>query len=513
MGRTMKRLAALGIMLLACAAGSVKAEISVSASTESARTGESVDILVEAGDGAATVTYTLTRDGNAVFSGKEDTHFRAAFRPREEGTYLLEARVAYEDGRTETGKTQIPVSGTAEQPQGPDVIYSQKDGSWKDKAYGKSELDNAGCAIFTLSHALQRMGWTGEDIEPAKLAETYRKCYTKNGTANARLIYQASLVYGYTINNNLIKQAAQLKEGLENGDLYSFGIVNGHIALMDGIDSGAQKVRIVDSAPSATFERIRKGSIFYLRDGEYIEATDPGEIPGARYYFESGYYGGMSYYMDLSYCARRGGRLIRPTWLYYNGPEGKIGATPVEIGIGESRIIVNGREITAATRDLRWGDGEKPRLAIVTEKKNIRLNSEAGTRVGTAAPCRILPVLREEEDRVYVIDEETRGFVLKSQVELAEAPDGDITKGIISVNGSTSGRAQVKLRFGPSEKQKVMATWKTGTEVTVLGWQDDFWQVEAKGLRLWVHKDFLTTDAAIPEPAAPEEGTQEKEQN
>ena len=265
---------------------------------------------------------------------------------------------------------------------------------------------------------------------------------------------------------------------------------------MTGIDENAKMVRIVDSAPSATFERIKKGKIYIRQDGEYKEISDPSELPGARYYFETGYYGGAEYYMDLSYCARRGGRLIRPSWLFYLGSEGKIGAGAVEIGIGESRISINGKEQTVATRELQWGSAGQPKLAVVTEKKNIKMVNADGKRIGTIAPCRVLPVLAEEDGRVYIIDGETRGYLKTESIEIAEPAAGEILKGQISVNGNTSGWAKVKMRFGPSEKQKVIDNWRTGTEVTLLAKSGEFWQVEGRGMRLWVHQDYLTADAA-----------------
>ena len=469
-------------------------EVSVALSAEEAAAGSVVDVRVDAGEGAETVTYVLTRDGQTVFEGKEDDHFEASFRPRQEGNYEVEARVRYGDGSEDGAAASVRVSGWEEETQGPDRIYSQKDGWWKDKPYGKSDLDNAGCAIFSLSHALQRMGWTGEDIAPENLAVTHKNCYTKNGTAVARLVYNAGQIYGYTTKSALLKDQTGLREGLRNGDYYSFSIVIGHIALMTGVDEKAGKVRVVDSAPSATFERIKKGAVYYLRDGEYVKAETPGEIPGARYYFETRYYGGLEYYMDLEYCARRGGRLIRPAWVYYLGPEGKIGATLEQLGSGESEISVNGTQMTVPTRDLSWGEDGKPRLAVVTSKKAVRLLNEAGKRIATVGGRTVIPVLREEEDRILVMDGDQRGYLKKSETEVLEPIQGEIAHGLISVNGSTSGRATVKMRYGPSEKERVMASWKTGTRVTLIRQEKEFWQVEAEGLRVWVHQDYLTRE-------------------
>ena len=488
-------LSALLLLTIACGAmAEGEGDPRLSAEPAEAAVGDIVDVKVEA-EGARSVVWSLWNEGEAVFEGKEDSHLTAAFRPRQEGEYTVFAEVTFEDGSTVRAETRVRVTGMAKETQGPETVYSQKDGWWKDKAYSsRSELETAGCAIFTLSHALQRMGWTGEDIAPENLAETYQNCYTKNGTAVARLITLASEDYGYKTKNALQKEASTLREGLRNGDYYSFGIVIGHIALMTGIDEAAGKVRVVDSAPSATFERIKKGDIYYLQDGEYVKAADPGEIPGARYYFETRYYGGLEYYMDLSYCARRGGRLIRPTWVYYLGNGGKIGASMENLGSGESEITVNRQKMTVPTRELSWGDTGAARLAMVTSKKAVKLLNEEGKRIASVAGRAVVPVLREEEDQILVLYKDQRGYLKLSDTEVFDPIQGEIQHGVLSVNGNTSGRATVKIRYGPSEKESVMASWKTGTKVTLIRQEEGFWLVEAKGVRAWVAENYITEE-------------------
>ena len=122
----------------------------------------------------------------------------------------------------------------------------------------------------------------------------------------------------------------------------------------------------------------------------------------------------------------------------------------------------------------------------------------------------VLPVLRTEEERCLVVYGETRGYLMLEDAELLDPVSGEIRKGVISVNGSTSGRATVKMRFGPSEKHRIIANWKTGTEVTLLGKENDFWQVEAKGLRVWVQENYVTIgdEAAAPERNADQQDGQ-----
>ena len=124
--------------------------------------------------------------------------------------------------------------------------------------------------------------------------------------------------------------------------------------------------------------------------------------------------------------------------------------------------------------------------------KIIQMRNAEGKRAGTAASCAVMPLLREEEDRLYVLSGDKRGYISREDAEVVEALEGEIIRGAISVNGNTSGRAKVKTRFGPSEKHRVVDQWKTGTAVTVLAKEGEFYQVTARGVRLWVHQEFLT---------------------
>ena len=73
--------------------------------------------------------------------------------------------------------------------------------------------------------------------------------------------------------------------------------------------------------------------------------------------------------------------------------------------------------------------------------------------------------------------------------------EGDIRYGVISLNGNTSGRATVRMRYGPSEKERIVDNWKTGTKVLLLRQENEFWLVEGLGMRLWVSQEFVTPEA------------------
>ena len=164
--------------------------------------------------------------------------------------------------------------------------------------------------------------------------------------------------------------------------------------------------------------------------------------------------------------------------------------------VDHKHITVNGKTRTVLTRELSWGETGKPRLAVVTGRKNVRLTNEAGRRIASVPICTVLPVLREEEGRILVMHEDQRGYLSLEDAEVTDPLEGEIRHAKISVNGSTSGRATVKLRFGPSEKERVAENWKTGTEVILIRQENDFWQIEARGRRLWIQQDYVTETQA-----------------
>ena len=94
---------------------------------------------------------------------------------------------------------------------------------------------------------------------------------------------------------------------------FTFSIARGHIALVCGISEDGTMARVVDSAPSATYERIVDASLYYqMRSGAFRAALTLDDLPGARWYFETDEYGGLEYYLTMDYVAKRGVRLIQP---------------------------------------------------------------------------------------------------------------------------------------------------------------------------------------------------------
>ena len=497
-----------GLLLLAClllCLSGAAAEPSLSFSPDNPRAGDPVDILVTPDrEGAQSVIYELSTPEGVVFSGEEDQHFSASFRPRQEAVYTLTATVVYGKKDREAVSVSIPVSGFAPVQEGPEVVYSQKDGWWKDKVYSakhKRSVEKAGCALFALSHALQRMGFSGEEVLPDALAETYSKCYIEErGTDNERLLTEAGEVYDFLTLPDLIESENEIALCLNRGDYFSFSLVIGHIALAEALSEDGTKVRIVDSAPGATWERIKKASLYYqAEDGSFQAAQSLDDLPGIRYYFETGEYGGMRYWLDLSYCAKRGMRLIRRQWLKLAEASGSRSVSLEQFGTIESQVSLGGETLSVPTGDLRWqspGAEETP-VAIVSKKGGTPFVDGDGKRISgfkTIPEGTLFPVLQAEEKTVYVFYKGSFGHVDRKAIDLLALPEGSFPASLIALNGKTNGRATVKLRSSASAKGRVIAEWKTGTPVFVLEQQKGFSLVEGRGARAWVQDEYLQTE-------------------
>ena len=523
----MKRfLAVLCFLLLLTAVSAALGEASITFSPETPRAGDYVEVTVTPDrENPECVSYTLLygEDQQKVFSGKGVQYYDTWFRPRNEGTYTLQVTVDYGKKDKETTEVFIPVSGTAPDQEGPDVVYSQKDGWWKKKKYASSELQTSGCAIFALSHVLQRIGFTGEDVTPEKLAKTYVYYREGEGTWNEGLVRYAAVDFDFTTQKELITSSKEIASCLRRGDYFSFSIVDGHIALADGISEDGTKVHIVDSAIGATYERIRNKEAIFVRreDGSFTLASVPEDHPGIRWFFETQEYGGMEYWMDIDYCALRGMRLIRVPWLKADPGDGS-GAVSVSVdyvGTVLSRVVREKDAWLVPTRDLQITGTEagQVQVAIVTAKKGTPLKDVSGKQIPNKARIKrntmVLLLGGSVDNLLYAYWDSAFGYLDPNDIEVVPASDGAILTGVIAVNGSTSGTQTATVHLNPDAKSTGIAVWKAGTPVAMVQKKGDFYLLEGNGMRGWVHQKYILPDQEEePEEMGETEGSQDNGQ-
>lgn len=213
------------------------------------------------------------------------------------------------------GDERIPVSLQTVLTPEDIVLYSQCDGWWQNKKYSISNLEKSGCAVFSLAHAMQLLGYTGEEIQPERLAKTYSMALMKDGsgTMNSTLVGRAGDDFGFKTKYELIANKTIIRNRAREGAVFSFSVVNGHIACVAGLEEEENLCLVIDSAPSATFERKGNVPVYYRgADGAFLQAATPADIPGVEYCIETDSFSCAVYYMELDYVARRGVRLIQP---------------------------------------------------------------------------------------------------------------------------------------------------------------------------------------------------------
>ena len=309
-GAFIRRGLLLFLLLLSLTAGTAAAETKVVLGMENPAAGKKV-VLEISSDRTDRFSYVLMRGSRTLGSADDVEEARLGFVPDEAGEYLL--RVIPTGFEEETAFFTFTV-GPAQEEEGGFVLYGQKDGQWSSVAYGSSSLEYSGCAIFALNHALQRLGYSGEEIAPAALARRYKGYLGINGTRNGALISRAARDFGFVTKNALYTTRGAIQKKLREGAVFSFGIVDQHIALIDGLSADGTMVHVVDSAPSATFRYLDgvSPSVLDPETGEYQPAEKPTDLPGVCYCLQTHDYDGAEYWLPISYAAKRGLRLIQP---------------------------------------------------------------------------------------------------------------------------------------------------------------------------------------------------------
>ena len=450
--------------------------------------GEAVRLTVTGDRAIKHCRYTVTLDDKVLFQQKSnDKHTDVYYLPRQPGTYRIDAAVTFADKKKETASCEFLVT-ELEALEAADSLYSQKDGSWDRVKYGSEQLEKSGCAIFTLSNALHALGHTGEETEPAALASRYGYCLIQGGTSNVRLITQASRDFDFVTQSALVKSEAGIRDLIRDGAVFTFSIVRGHLAFACELSGDGTKVRVIDSAPSATMERIKKSSLYRLDEaGNFTEVEDLSEFPEGKYYFETGQYGGLTYWLDLSYVAKRGVRIIQPGWLKVKTDSGEEDAELVAFGTVESAVQVNGETKILPTGSLIWkAETEMPAAVYVVSKKTALLLDSGGTQIDRVPRGALLPLIAQEEDRFCVRFEGRLGFLSLEDGEAVSIPPEEAKEGTVHINGTVSGKSNVGFRRSPLSNSTQIGYWPTGTKVWVLEEEDGFLLAEAEGKRGWI---------------------------
>lgn len=481
----------------------VLAEVSVETDRQKISIGESLTITVHAPEDTVSCTYILYQNGGKYFETKDATQFGGVWYARKPGDYTLRVKIRHADKSSESAETSFTVTKDTVDPLAAvaldaDLLFNQKDGWWKGFPYGSGTLNKSGCAIFTLSHALARLGFTGDSILPQNLAQTYKYCHVQGGTSNSMLINNAARAYGFNTWDDTIENPAEIRLLLQSGSMFTFSIVIGHIALIDGISEDGTKVHITDSAPGATQERIKKASMYLLsEDDSWSVINDLSTVPGAVWYPETGTWSGMNYWLDLDYVAKRGVRLIQPPWLFLQIEDASVPVQPEKFGSVLTTVIAEGETRSVDTKDLAWPhDTDEPLLARITASKKIWLTDPDGNNLVRVSPGQMLPVVSADKSGYLVRCENLFCRVSTKNADAVPVRLTECPHGTVAINGKVSSSGKVSIRSTPDGK--TLEQWRTGTVVAILDESGESYLVESNGKQGWILKKYILPETDEP---------------
>ena len=193
-------------------------------------------------------------------------------------------------------------------------------------------------------------------------------------------------------------------------------------------------------------------------------------------------------------------RPIRRSWLSLNGEP----VTSLEYaGALVTKVAVaNGQPERVSTKDLQWTTigADTPQLALVTGKKGASLvDGNKGKKEGVSKPLpygSMMMVLEITDKQYLVAWKDVFGYIKRDTAELLPVSSESFRTGLISLNGKTAGTSPVNVRKEPSAKGKTIGEWKPGTPVAVVSQKGEFYLLEGKGLRGWVHSKYVTLEGA-----------------
>ena len=280
-------------------------DIELSMTADAIDLGDVMDIFVTAWTDHE-CQYTVYDEKGGVVESVASDHFDAAYRPRIPGEYILKVTVTDEKGASNSLMLGFRVNDADTEGVLYD-LYSQQDGWW-----AESKLDTFGDVVFTLTLALEHMGYDTVGMLPESLAESYASLLVPGIADNDNLINQAAADFGFTTYKDLYKNPENIKTKLEQNAVFTCVPVSGHVVLAVGLSEDGKMVRILDTAPGVTFDGLTETKMYFQQeDGSFQPAESLRDNPELRWYLETNGYGALEYWLPLEYVAQCGGRLMQ----------------------------------------------------------------------------------------------------------------------------------------------------------------------------------------------------------
>lgn len=183
--------------------------------------------------------------------------------------------------------------------------------------------------------------------------------------------------------------------------------------------------------------------------------------------------------------------------------------TAVEVvcmGIGRSKVILNGQKTMVNTVDLKW-ETEAPEdqvLAMVDTPRDgyawLRKypnSSKKNLKIRQVRTNSVLRVIRVGGTWTLVDHEGMRGYIMTSALEFFCNDHTDFDAGYVSIKGKIKGNTTVHVRSAGSSSGRDLGDYKLGTNLTVFDIIDDWTEVDIEGWHGWIQTKYVTLEKEL----------------
>ena len=165
----------------------------------------------------------------------------------------------------------------------------------------------------------------------------------------------------------------------------------------------------------------------------------------------------------------------------------------------ESEITVGGEKITVLTSELEFESTakEEERLAVIyapkTGKATLRAKaSQSAKMVKNCKAGRYALVLEKGKNFSKIYYNNAVGYIRTDCLKFYPIATEPYAEGILSLNGYTTGNAEINIRNKADYGTHISGTYKTGTVIRVIEIGDTWTEVEIDRIRGYIQTKVLT---------------------
>ena len=199
----------------------------------------------------------------------------------------------------------------------------------------------------------------------------------------------------------------------------------------------------------------------------------------------------------------------RETMTFYRNPQGLLlPVSVVYVGLGRSKIQLNGSEALVATSNLIW-ETEAPAdklLAVINAPKTgqAKMRSKAKVKSTVLATCRtnqVVRVLKIGSSWTFVDYGGLRGYIQTSSLTFYDNQPRSYVTGYISVKGKTPAGETVYIRAAAKNNSRHLEEYPVSTPLTIFSENGDWMEIDVEGWHCYILSKYVTLDN-VNKPAA-----------